>query len=74
MDQLKYDATKKYREWLVETIRFDYIENSRVTVDKIKKDPFTYEPWMEALMSVMGQRCVWNEKSYLNPLIQYIVD
>ena len=37
-----------------------------------KKDPSTYEPWMGALMSAVGQHCDWMDRKYLEPLLQYI--
>ncbi len=39
-----------------------------------KKDPSTYEPWMAALMSAVGQKCDWTDKAYLKPLIAYMND
>ena len=37
-----------------------------------KKDPNTYEPWMKALMSTIGEKCDWTNKEYLKPLLIYI--
>lgn len=37
-----------------------------------KKDPSTYEPWMKALMSAVGQSCDWTDKKYLSPLLEYL--
>lgn len=37
-----------------------------------KKDPSTYEPWMKALMSAVGQNCDWTDKKYLIPLMDYL--
>ncbi len=37
-----------------------------------KKDPSTYEPWMEALMCARGQNCDWTDKKYLVPLLEYL--
>lgn len=37
-----------------------------------KKDPSTYEPWMNALMCAAGQTCDWTDKQYLNPLLDYL--
>lgn len=37
-----------------------------------KKDPSTYEPWMNALMSAVGQSCDWTDKKYLSPLLEYL--
>ena len=37
-----------------------------------KKDPKTYEPWMKALMSAVGEKCDWIDKEYLKPLLEYI--
>ena len=37
-----------------------------------KKDPSTYEPWMKALMSAVGEKCDWTDKEYLRPLLEYI--
>lgn len=39
-----------------------------------KKDPATYEPWMEALLCAQGQKCDWTDRKYLNPLIAYIMN
>ena len=35
-----------------------------------KKDPKTYEPWMKALISAVGQTCDWTNKNYLTPLLE----
>lgn len=37
-----------------------------------KKDPDTYEPWMKALMSAVGQSCDWTDRKYLTPLAEYL--
>ncbi|MFQ7312449.1 MAG: flavodoxin domain-containing protein [Sellimonas sp.] len=37
-----------------------------------KKDPSTYEPWMQALMCAVGQTCDWTDKKYLLPLMEYL--
>lgn len=37
-----------------------------------KKDPGTYEPWMEALMEAVGQDCDWTDPIYLEPLLDYL--
>ena len=37
-----------------------------------KKDPSTYEPWMEALMCAVGQNCDWTDKKYLISLVDYL--
>ena len=37
-----------------------------------KKDPNTYEPWMKALMSAVGEKCDWTDRKYLKPLLEYI--
>lgn len=37
-----------------------------------KKEPDTYEPWMAALMSAIGQKCDWTDKKYLKPLLEYM--
>lgn len=37
-----------------------------------KKDPNTYEPWMKALMSAIGEKCDWTNKEYLKPLLAYL--
>ena len=39
-----------------------------------KKYPHTYEPWMKALMSAVGEKCDWTDKKYLKPLIDYILN
>ena len=36
-----------------------------------KRDPATYEPWMQALMSVQDGKADWTDKAYLAPLIAY---
>lgn len=36
-----------------------------------KKDPETYEPWEEALMSAACKSCDWTDKSYLQPLLAW---
>lgn len=38
----------------------------------VKKDPSTYEPWMNALMCAVGQTCDWTDKKYLIPLMDYL--
>lgn len=37
-----------------------------------KQDPDTYEPWQNALMCAVGQKCDWTDKKYLEPLIEYL--
>lgn len=37
-----------------------------------KKDPSSYEPWMQALMCAVGQKCDWTDKKYLVPLLEYL--
>lgn len=37
-----------------------------------KKDPDTYEPWMDALICAAGQACDWTDKKYLAPLLGYL--
>lgn len=37
-----------------------------------KKDPNTYEPWMKALMSSVGEKCDWTDRKYLEPLLNFI--
>lgn len=37
-----------------------------------KQNPDEYEPWQEALMCAVGQKCDWTDKSYLEPLLMYI--
>lgn len=37
-----------------------------------KKDPSTFEPWMEALMSVGNEEKDWTDKKYLSELLDYI--
>lgn len=39
-----------------------------------KRDPATYEPWMQALMSVQDGKADWTDKAYLAPLIAYCTD
>ena len=36
-----------------------------------KRDPATYEPWMQALMSVQDGKADWTDKGYLASLIAY---
>lgn len=37
-----------------------------------KKDPATFEPWMEAFFEADGKSCDWTDKAYLEPLLEYI--
>lgn len=37
-----------------------------------KKDPETYEPWEEALISAFGGQHDWTDACYLKPLLTYI--
>lgn len=37
-----------------------------------KKAPDSCEPWMKALLSSVGQKCDWTDRSYLTPLLKYI--
>lgn len=37
-----------------------------------KQNPDEYEPWQKALMCAVGKKCDWTDKSYLEPLLQYI--
>ena len=37
-----------------------------------KKDPSTYESWEKGLMSAIGQKCDWTDKTYLEPILQCI--
>lgn len=37
-----------------------------------KQNSEEYEPWQKALMCAVGQKCDWTEKSYLEPLLEYI--
>lgn len=37
-----------------------------------KKDPATYEPWMEGCMASVGQVRDWCDPSYLTPLLTYL--
>lgn len=37
-----------------------------------KKDPKTFEPWMEALWEAAGKSCDWTDPSYLDPLFKYV--
>ena len=37
-----------------------------------KQNPEEYEPWQKALMCSVGQKCDWTDKTYLEPLINYI--
>ena len=38
-----------------------------------KKDPATYEPWMQACMSAVGKTCDWTDKTYLMPVKEYLI-
>lgn len=35
-----------------------------------KQDPSTFEPWMAALLSAVGQKCDWTDKKYLEPILK----
>lgn len=37
-----------------------------------KKDPATYEPWMQALVDAAGKSCDWTDRKYLTPLMNYL--
>lgn len=37
-----------------------------------KQDPSTYEPWQKALIEASGQNNDWSDKSWLEPLIEYL--
>ena len=37
-----------------------------------KQNPENFEPWQTALMSSVGQKCDWTDKTYLEPLLDYI--
>ena len=37
-----------------------------------KQNPEEYEPWQQALMCSVGQKCDWTDKTYLEPLFDYI--
>ena len=37
-----------------------------------KKDPATYEPWMKALMCLVGKSCEWTDEKYLLPLLDWL--
>ena len=37
-----------------------------------KQNPDEYEPWQNALMCSVGQKCDWTEEAYLEPLLVYI--
>lgn len=37
-----------------------------------RKDPGSYEPWMEACMSAAGQVCDWMDPKYLAPVQKYL--
>lgn len=34
-----------------------------------KQDPSTFEPWMMALLSAVGQKCDWTDQAYLEPIL-----
>ncbi len=35
-----------------------------------KQDPATLEPWAQALLSAVGQKCDWTDREYLTPLLE----
>ena len=37
-----------------------------------KKDPAAREPWMEGLLSAIGQTVDWTDRAYLLPLLAYL--
>ena len=37
-----------------------------------KQNPEEYEPWQQALMCAVGQKCDWTDRAYLNPILEYI--
>ncbi|MHB8134973.1 MAG: flavodoxin domain-containing protein [Anaerolineaceae bacterium] len=37
-----------------------------------KKDPAQYEPWEAALIQTSGSDSDWTDKTYLNPIIEYV--
>lgn len=37
-----------------------------------KKDPGTFEPWMEDLMRAAGKTRDWTDKKYLTPLVEFL--
>lgn len=37
-----------------------------------KRDPGTFEPWMEAFFEADGKSCDWTDPVYLRPLLAYI--
>ena len=37
-----------------------------------KQDPENYEPWQQALMCSVGQKCDWTDKKYLEPLVEFV--
>lgn len=37
-----------------------------------KKDPNTYDPWMEAFVEADGKRCNWVDETYLTALYAYV--
>lgn len=37
-----------------------------------RKDPGTYEPWMEGLMSAAGQAGDWTDQKYLTPVLEFL--
>lgn len=40
-----------------------------------KQDPATFEPWQEALMSILdGESCDWTDRSYLEPLLSALLE
>ena len=36
-----------------------------------KQNPENYEPWQQALMCSVGQKCDWTDKKYLEPLVEF---
>lgn len=37
-----------------------------------KQNPEEYEPWQQALMCAVGQKCDWTDRAYLDPILDYI--
>lgn len=37
-----------------------------------KQNPENYEPWQQALMCSVGQKCDWTDKKYLEPLLEFV--
>ena len=53
---------------------WDYLIQIKIRGDQkvAKQNPEEYEPWQQALMCAVGQKCDWTDRAYLNPILEYI--